>query len=88
VVSGGVGVLTAVALYISGYALALLPHRVLNPFVMFVLAPAMILGLAEPTTLGGNLVLFGIVLGTNFVLFGLLGLVVFGARSLFRKIAT
>jgi len=51
---------------------------------MIVLAPAMILGLAEPTTLGSKLFILGIVLGTNFILYGLLGLVSFGARSLFQ----
>jgi hypothetical protein len=84
VVSGSGGVLIAVSLYISGYALALLAHRALNPYLMIVLAPAMILGLAEPTTLGSKLFILGIVLGTNFILYGLLGLVSFGARSLFQ----
>jgi hypothetical protein len=46
---GGVGVLVAVALYTLG---SVPPLRVRSADVMLVLAPAMILGLAEPTTWG------------------------------------
>jgi hypothetical protein len=74
VISVGAGVSIAVALYILGSVLAPLAHRFINPYVMFALAPAMILGLAEPTSIGSTLLLLGIVLGTNFVLYGLLGL--------------
>jgi hypothetical protein len=84
VISGGVGVSVAVALYILGGVLALLAHRFINPYILFTLAPAMILGLAEPTSIGSTLVLLGIVLGTNFVLYGLLGVLLCWAWSWFR----
>jgi hypothetical protein len=77
-----------VALYILGIALALLAHRLINPYVLFTLAPAMILGLAEPTSIGSTLLLLGIVLGTNFVLYGFLGLLLCGAWSWFRPSTT
>jgi hypothetical protein len=85
VICGGVGVLVAVALYTLGSIPAL---RVKSPDVMLVLAPAMILGLAEPTTLGSKLFLLGIVFGTNFVLYGFLGLLLCGAWSWFRPSPT
>jgi uncharacterized membrane protein YesL len=88
VISGSIGIFTAMALYISAFALAFLAHRSLNSHVIFALAPAMILGLADPTTLGGNLLLVGIVLGTNFVLYGFLGLALFGVWTLFRHLTT
>jgi hypothetical protein len=82
---GSVGVLVAVALYALGSVPAL---RVRSADVILVLAPAMVLGLAEPTTLGGKLFLLGIVFGTNFVLYGLLGLLLCGAWSWFRHSPT
>jgi hypothetical protein len=83
VICGGVGVLVAVALYLLGSMHAVRTSGFFNPYVIFVLAPAMILGLAEPTSIGSKLSLLGIVLGTNFVLYGLLGLLLRGAWSWF-----
>lgn len=51
---------------------------------MLALAPASILGMAEPTTLTSKLFLLGIVLSPNFVIYGLVGLVLCGVRSLFQ----
>ena len=82
---GGVGILVAAILYALGSVPGL---RITNPNIMLVLAPAMVLGLAEPNTLGSKLLLLGIVFGTNFVLYGLLGLLLRGAWSWFRHSPT
>ena len=87
-VSGGVGILLAVCIYAASFALIILAHRLLNPYAMIVFAPAMILGLAEPTSIRSTLSLLAIVLGTNFVLYGILGLLLFGAWSLFQHLMT
>lgn len=85
VISGGVGVLVAISLYGLGSILALRTNSFFNPYVLLALAPAMILGLAEPTSVGSTLLLVGIVLGTNFVLYGLLGVLLCGIGTLFRR---
>ncbi len=80
-ISGLVGILTAVLLYGLG-AFSLSRPIVLH--VAPVLCPAMILGLAEPSSSGAITLLLAIVLGTNFVLYGIVGLLLCGAWSLFR----
>jgi hypothetical protein len=85
---GCVGVLAAVAVYALGNVPLLRTNIFFNPYVMLILAPASILGLAEPTTLGDTAFLLGIVFGTNFVLYGLLGLALFGVWSFFRPPTT
>ena len=85
VVSGFVGTSVAVVIYILGGIPAMRANIVFNPYVMLTLAPAMILGLAEPTSLGHTLFLFGIVLCTNFALYGLVGFILWGVWSVFRK---
>jgi hypothetical protein len=81
VISGGVGVATVVALYV----LSVLTLFALSPYVLFALAPGMILLLADPTSIGSNLLFLGIILGTNFVLYGLLGMLLCWAWSRFRR---
>lgn len=71
-VSGCVGVLVAILLYVLG------AFAYSRPFVVHaasVLCPEMILGLAEPTSSGAILLLLGFVLGTNFLLYGVVGTV-------------
>ncbi|HLM83267.1 MAG TPA: hypothetical protein VK302_21890 [Terriglobales bacterium] len=85
---GCIGVLVAMALYALGSIPALRTNSLFNPYIMLVLAPAMILGLAEPTTFGSKLFLLGMVFGTNFVLYGILGLLLCGVRSWFRHSPT
>jgi hypothetical protein len=85
VISGGVGILVPVVLYTFGIVFAVRAHRLLNPHVLFTLAPGMILGLAEPTSMGSTLLLLGIVFGTNFLLYGLLGLLLCWVWSRFRN---
>ena len=84
-VSGGIGVLVVTALY----ALAAIPivqtNEVFNPYAILVLAPAMILGMAEPTAPGDIAQLLVIVFSTNFALYGLLGLLLCGVSFLFRR---
>jgi hypothetical protein len=85
---GCVGAFAAVAVYALGSVPSLRTNVIFNPYVMMTLAPASILGLAEPTTFGDTAFLLGIVLATNFVLYGLLGLVLFGVWSFFRRPTT
>ena len=82
---GCVGAFAAVAVYVLGSVPSLRTNVVFNPYVMMTLAPASILGLAEPTTFADTAFLLGIVPGTNFVLYGLLGLVLFRVWSFFRR---
>jgi hypothetical protein len=82
---GCVGAFAAVAVYALDSVPSLRTNVVFNPYLMLTLAPASILGLAEPTTFGSTVFLLGIVVGTNFVLYGLLGLVLFGVWSFFRR---
>ena len=86
--SGTVGVVAAIVVYVLGSIPALRTNSVFNPYVFLALAPASILGLAEPTTLATKVFLLGIVLGTNFVIYGLVGLILCGAWSLFRPHVT
>jgi len=82
VVSGAMGVLVALILYILGY------FSFTRPFVAplaLALCPAMILGLAEPTSLGSVVLLLSIVLGTNFVLYGFVGILFCGAWTWIRN---
>jgi hypothetical protein len=88
VIWGCAGMLMAVSLYILTDVFVVLAHRLLNPYVLMALAPAMILGLAEPTSIGSTLLLLGMILGTNFVLYGFLGLLVCAVWSLFRPRTT
>ena len=82
--SGTVGIFAAVAVYALGNISLLRQHTIFNPYLMLALAPASILGLAEPTTVGDTMVLLGIVFSTNFVPYGLVGSILCGAWSMFR----
>lgn len=73
--------LVAVLLYVLG---AFSLTRPLVAHVGPVLCPAMILGLAEPSSPGVIALLLAIVFGTNFVLYGLVGLLLCGVWSLFH----
>jgi len=80
---GCVGLLAATAAYLLGMVPAL--HRnLVFTYTMLALAPASILGLAEPTSVGEAAFLLALVFGFNFVLYGLVGLMLFGIWSLFR----
>ena len=81
---GCFGIFAATAVYALGSISALRTNTIFNPYVFLALAPASILGLADPTTLRENWLILGIVLGTNFILYGLLGLILCGAWSFFR----
>jgi hypothetical protein len=81
-VSGAIGILVALLLYALGYFSFTRP--LVAPLAS-VLCPEMILGLAEPTSPGGMVLLLSIVLGTNFVLYGVVGLLSCGAWSWFRR---
>jgi hypothetical protein len=84
VISGSVGVVVAAALYALNALLMLLHIGAdLNFFV--ILAPATILGMAEPTSIWAELVLFVIVFATNFVLYGSVGLILCGIWSCFSR---
>jgi hypothetical protein len=83
-ISGAIGVCVALVLYASS-AIPILGVKVrMNPYIMLVLVPASILGLAEPTTLRANLLLIGIVLSTNFFLYGVVGLALFAVSWVVR----
>ncbi len=73
-VSGCIGILVAVAMYVLG---AVPFTRAFVVRVMPILCPEMILGLAEPKSTGAVLLLVGWVFATNFVLYGLVGLLVY-----------
>ena len=88
VISGSVGVLMAAIIYALGNISTLRTNVLFNPYLILALAPATILGLAEPTTLASKLILFGIVFSTNFVLYGFLGLLLYGVQSWIRYRAT
>jgi hypothetical protein len=88
VVSGLVGVLVAAAIYVLGTIHLVRMSTIFNPYVILALAPAWILGMANPTTLWERVILWGIVLCTNFVLYGVLGLILNGAWSLFHHRTT
>jgi len=84
VISGSVGVVVAAALYALNALLMLLHIGAdINFFVILILAPATILGMAEPTSIWAELVLFVIVFATNFVLYGSVGLILCGIWSCF-----
>ena len=81
-ISGCLGVLVAVALYILGS----FPYtRHFAASAGLILCPGMILGLAEPTTTAEIMFLLAIVLGTNFILYGIGGLLLYGAWTWFRR---
>ena len=84
-VSGGIGVLVAVLLYILG---AVSYSRPFVAQVARVLCPAMILGLAEPKSPGAIALLLAIVFATNFVLYAIVGILLCGVWSLFRHTPT
>lgn len=88
VISGSVGMLMAAIIYALSNISALRTNILFNPYLILALAPATILGLAEPTTLTSKLIIYGIVFGTNFVLYGFLGLLLYGVQSWFRYCAT
>jgi hypothetical protein len=82
-VSGCIGVLMAVVLYLMGtFAFS----RAFAVRIATVLCPQMVLGLGlgDPPTTGALLLLLTWVLGTNFVLYGLIGLLLRGVSSWFR----
>lgn len=83
-VSGLIGVLAAVVVYALGAIPALRMNIIFN-YLSLVLAPASILGLANPLTLHDSLLIVGIVLCTNFLWYGLLGLIVYGVLFLFQR---
>ena len=64
-ISGVIGVLIAIVLYILG---AFAFSRPFVSHVALILAPAMILGLAEPSSPGPMVLLLVIVFAINFVL--------------------
>jgi hypothetical protein len=81
-IAGAMGVLIAIFFYILG------AFSFSRPFVAHVaqiLSPAMILGLAEPSSGGAITLLLALVLVTNFALYGILGLVLCGAWSWVRQ---
>jgi uncharacterized membrane protein YesL len=82
-ISGSVGVLVAATLFgLNSLQMLHIPVH-FNFYVILTLAPAMILGMAEPTSIWSELALFAIVFATNFVLYGILGLILCGIRSCF-----
>jgi hypothetical protein len=80
-ISGVAGVLVAALLYALGAASF---GRLVLLRIAPVLCPAMILGLAEPSSPGATALLLTIVFGTNFLLYGVVGLALCGAWSVFR----
>ncbi|MGA9989752.1 MAG: hypothetical protein WBP69_18405 [Terriglobales bacterium] len=78
------GILAAAAVYALGSIRAVRANDLFNPDIMVALAPATILGLAEPSSPGEIALLLAIVFATNFVLYGIVGLLLCGAWSLFR----
>lgn len=81
-ISGCIGVLVAIVLYVLGN----FPYT--RPFVVHaasILCPEMILGLAEPTSPAAIVLLVAFVFGTNFFLYGLVGLFLCGAWTWFRR---
>jgi hypothetical protein len=65
--SGCIGIIVALVLAeISSY------HS-LNPKLLLTLWPASIVGLADPTTLLGKILIGGYELGGNFLLYGIIG---------------
>jgi len=84
-ISGGVGILAAIAVYALGAIPSLRTSELFNAKVMMALAPATILGLAEPGSSGEIAILLTIVFATNFLLYGLVGLLLCGVWSLFRQ---
>jgi len=83
-ISGCVGIVVAIALYLLG-SISYSRHSVV--LVSSVLCPGMILGLAEPTTPAAIALLLAFVFGTNFVLYGSAGLILCGAWTSFRRAA-
>lgn len=87
-ISGRVGAFAAIAVYVLGSIPFVRTNVVFNPYLMLALAPASILGLAEPTSAGATVFLLGFVLLANFVLYGVAGLILCGVWSLFRRRTT
>ncbi len=85
---GIVGIFAALAVYASGSIPSLRTNVVFNPNLMLALAPASIIGLAEPTSAHETMFLLGFVLLTNFVLYGLAGLILCAVWSVFRRRTT
>jgi hypothetical protein len=88
--SGCFGVAVALGLYALGSVDAVRTRGLVDAHVQMMLAPAMILGLAEPKTFGEKITLLVVVLGSNFILYGVLGLalraLVFCGRFFLRRI--
>ena len=81
VISGTMGVLAPMILYVLGY------FSFTRPFAASLasaLCPAIFLGNAEPTSLGEVVLLLSIALGTNFVLYGFVGILFCGAWTWIR----
>jgi hypothetical protein len=87
-VSGFVGLFVALTVYVLGSMRAVRTNDLLNPYILLMLAPGMILGLADPHSTAGILMLFGIVFGTNFLLYGVVGVLLWEAWSWLRRIPT
>ena len=83
-ISGTVGIIAAVAVYALGSIPALHRNFIFLPYLMLALAPASILGLAEPITVSDTVYLLAIVFGTNFVQYGFVGSILCGAWSMLR----
>jgi len=88
--SGCLGVAVALGLYALGSVDTVRTRGLVDAHVQKTLAPAMILGLAEPKTFGEKTTLLLVVLGSNFILYGALGLalrgLVFCGRIFLRRI--
>jgi hypothetical protein len=84
IISGIIGILAALLAYSLGSISAVGTNEVFNPYILFTLAPGMILGIADPQSRAGILVLLGIVFGTNFVLYGTVGLLLWEGWSWYR----
>ncbi|HEY4762053.1 MAG TPA: hypothetical protein VIH75_00165 [Candidatus Sulfotelmatobacter sp.] len=81
-ISGCIGIVIAVALYILG-SFSYTRHFAVH--VSSVLCPEMILGLAEPTSPMAIALLLAFVFGTNFILYGIAGLILCGAWTWLRR---
>jgi hypothetical protein len=82
-ISGLVGVLVAIALWILGAVDG--PTRQLAIHASSLLCPMMIIMLADPKTPAGIFILASGVLISNFVLYGLAGLTLFVIWTLFQR---
>lgn len=75
-VSGCIGILIALVLAIAA------SYRELNPMLLLALWPASIVGLADPATLPGKIMIGAYEFGGNFLLYGVVGIVLGFAHRL------